>query len=142
MPIPNQLTFSSTVKIDLEPAISKMEPETLRNAVEQGARLVLFQYIISVVILTFRRNTSIQLVAPGQSPAMKALPYTLFSFLFGWWGFPWGLIRTPQVLYHNLKGGTDVTDGVLAVLGLPPVGNPVPNQHPLAPLPRSSGSAD
>jgi hypothetical protein len=133
MPLPSQLTFNSKVKLDLDPEISRMDPEALHNVVENGARLVLFQYVISVVILSFRRNTSIQLVAPGQSPVVKGMPFTLVSFLFGWWGFPWGLIYTPQVLYRNLKGGTDVTDGVLAVLGLPPVSNPAPNQHPLAP---------
>ena len=135
MPLPSKLTFSSAVKLDLDPEISRMEPEALHSAVEQGARLVLFQYAISLIVITFRRNTAIRLVAPGQSPVMKGLPYTLFSFLLGWWGFPWGLIRTPQVLYFNLKGGTDVTDGVLAVLGLPPASRQVPNQQSLAPPP-------
>lgn len=27
----------------------------------------------------------------------------LSTFLLGWWGFPWGLIRTPQYIYLNLK---------------------------------------
>jgi hypothetical protein len=137
MPLPSQLTFSSAVKLDLDPEINRMEPEALHNAVEQGARLVLFQYAISLIVITFRRNTAIRLVAPGQNPVVKGLPYTLFTLFLGWWGFPWGLIRTPQVLYFNLKGGTDVTDGVLAVLGLPPVNNSLPNQHSLAPPPLS-----
>jgi hypothetical protein len=34
-----------------------------------------------------------------------AIIYTLTSLLFGWWGFPWGLIYTPQAIYRNLCGG-------------------------------------
>lgn len=25
------------------------------------------------------------------------------SLLFGWWGLPWGFIRTPQALFKNLR---------------------------------------
>ena len=38
---------------------------------------------------------------------MKA--YTLVSLVFGWWGFPFGLIYTPMALITNLSGGRDVT---------------------------------
>jgi hypothetical protein len=27
----------------------------------------------------------------------------------GWWGIPWGPIRSVQSLWTNLKGGVDVT---------------------------------
>jgi len=27
----------------------------------------------------------------------------LKSALLGWWGFPWGFIRTPQAIFYNLK---------------------------------------
>ena len=28
---------------------------------------------------------------------------TIRSALFGWWGIPWGLIRTPQAIFQNMK---------------------------------------
>ncbi|GGK31214.1 hypothetical protein GCM10008955_26330 [Deinococcus malanensis] len=29
--------------------------------------------------------------------------------LFGWWGFPFGLIQTPRALYSNVTGGNDLS---------------------------------
>ncbi|MFO0946564.1 MAG: hypothetical protein U1D30_11535 [Planctomycetota bacterium] len=28
----------------------------------------------------------------------------MFSGLFGWWGFPWGLVFTPLQIYRNVRG--------------------------------------
>ncbi|MBA4147468.1 MAG: hypothetical protein H0X66_05080 [Verrucomicrobia bacterium] len=28
----------------------------------------------------------------------------LFSFFFGWWGFPWGIIGTPVQIFKNIGG--------------------------------------
>ena len=27
----------------------------------------------------------------------------LTTALLGWWGFPWGLIKTPQYIYENVR---------------------------------------
>ena len=88
---------------------------------DRGAKLVVYQYVISVVILTFRRNSPVQFVPADSSPAAKGLPWTLLTFLLGWWGFPFGLIYTPMVLFKNLGGGVDITPSVLAKLR--PVGS-------------------
>jgi hypothetical protein len=29
---------------------------------------------------------------------------TLFSLVFGWWGFPWGLLMTPMQVIRNIAG--------------------------------------
>ena len=29
---------------------------------------------------------------------------SVFSVVFGWWGFPWGLVMTPVQLFRNLAG--------------------------------------
>jgi len=100
----------------LAPEIARMTPDQLALEVQRGGRFVIFQYCISVVILTFRRNSPIQFVPAGHSPAAKGLPWTLLSFLFGWWGFPFGLIYTPMVLYKNLNGGIDVTQNLLSTV--------------------------
>ena len=67
----------------------------IKGELQRGARLVVFEYCVSVLIMTFKRSTDIHLVRPGESAVMKGLPWTLLSLLFGWWGFPWGLIYTP-----------------------------------------------
>jgi hypothetical protein len=40
---------------------------------------------------------------------LRALPYSLGSLLLGWWGLPWGPIRTVQALVVNFNGGESVT---------------------------------
>ncbi len=101
------------VKIE---GIAGMSPDQIQREVERGARFVQFQYCVSALVITFRRNTSIYFVRGGESAAGKSLPWTLLSLVGGWWGFPWGLIYTPMVLYKNLSGGSDVTSGVLPYL--------------------------
>ena len=91
-----------------------MSPQEAEFEVNRGGRFVIFQYCVSALIVTFRRPTSVHFIKYGESPIAKGLPYTLISLLLGWWGFPWGFIYTPQVIYKNLKGGTDVTGAVMA----------------------------
>lgn len=38
----------------------------------------------------------------------------MLSLLFGWWGFPFGLIYTPISLFQSLSGGKDITREVMA----------------------------
>jgi hypothetical protein len=82
----------------------------LAPAIEAGARLVVYQYCVSILILTFRRASGVKLIAPGQNPVLIGLPYTLVTLVAGWWGIPWGPIYTIQALWRNLNGGIDVTD--------------------------------
>ena len=101
-----------------------LTPELIRDEVARGGRLVIYAYCVSVIFMTFKRPTSIYFVRAGQSPVTRGLPFALVTFLFGWWGFPWGPIYSIECLYKTLRGGIDVTDEVLAtLLPLPP---PVP----------------
>ncbi|MBX7223588.1 MAG: hypothetical protein K1Y36_26985 [Blastocatellia bacterium] len=81
--------------------------------VQQGARFVYFQYCFSILIMSFKRSSDIYFIRPGESAIGKGAGYTILSALVGWWGFPWGLIFTVQVLATNLGGGTDVTQDVM-----------------------------
>lgn len=83
---------------------------------QRGAKFVVFQYCISVVLMTFRRGTDVYFVKSTESAAMKGLPFTLLSLVLGWWGIPWGPIYTIQSLITNGQGGKDVTQEVLASL--------------------------
>jgi hypothetical protein len=80
---------------------------------ERGARFVVYSYCISVLVMTFKRSSNIHFVRGGESRLVKGLPYTMLSLLFGWWGFPFGLIYTPMALIENLGGGRDVTAQVM-----------------------------
>jgi hypothetical protein len=90
-----------------------LTPQQLQGELQAGARFVVFEYCVSILILTFKRSSAIHYLRPGESAFVKGLPYTLISLLFGWWGFPFGLIYTPMALITNLSGGRDVTSLVL-----------------------------
>ena len=77
------------------------------------AKFVLFQYCISIVILTFRRPSDIYFLRQGENSVVKGLPFTLLSLVAGWWGIPWGPIYTVQSVYNNSRGGKDVTQSVV-----------------------------
>ena len=88
----------------------------IRQEVERGGRFVVFQYCVSALVITFRRNSPVYFLRAGENAMGKALPWTLLSFFVGWWGFPWGLIYTPMVLFTNLRGGKDVTARLMPYL--------------------------
>ncbi len=92
------------------------DPQSLRAEVDRGARFVIYTYCFSLLIVSFKRGSDIYFIRPGQSAVLRGLPFTLISFFFGWWGFPWGLIYTIESLVKNLGGGTDVTQAVMADL--------------------------
>src|SRR5882724_4679333 len=86
---------------------------------QRGAKFVLFQYCISIVVLTFKRPSDIYFIRAGESAAVKSLPFTLISVVAGWWGIPWGPIYTLQSVYNNLQGGKDVTPQVRNTMRAP-----------------------
>ena len=86
----------------------------LQAEIQQGAKFVMYQYCISILVITFKRFSNIYFIRHEQNAAVKGLPFTLLSLVLGWWGIPWGPIYTIQSLWVNLKGGKDVTQEVLA----------------------------
>jgi hypothetical protein len=80
----------------------------------RGGRFVVFQYTISIILMTFKRASDVHFVKHGESTFGKSLPYTLLTLFLGWWGIPWGPIYSIGCLVTNLGGGKDVTDGILA----------------------------
>ena len=99
--------------------IEGMTADQIQREVERGGRFVIFQYCISALVITFRRNSPIYFVRAGESPVGKGLPWTLLTLVPGWWGFPWGLIWTPMALFTNLRGGKDVTAQVMPMFAQP-----------------------
>jgi hypothetical protein len=86
----------------------------LRAELQQGGKFVMYQYCISLLIITFKRSSNVYFISHDQNAVVKGLPFTLLSLLLGWWGIPWGPIYTIQSLWVNLQGGKDVTQEVLA----------------------------
>jgi hypothetical protein len=97
--------------------IEDMQNFELRMEIQKGGKFVVYQYVISVLIMTFRRNSNIYFVKADESAVVKGLPFTLLSLLVGWWGIPWGIIYTIGALVTNLGGGKDVTAQILAASG-------------------------
>jgi hypothetical protein len=84
------------------PAIAPPDPN--------APRYVVYQYCVSIVIMSFKRSSGIKAIQPGQSRVRAGLPYSLISLVFGWWGIPWGPFWTLQTMIRNFRGGIDVTD--------------------------------
>ena len=94
--------------------------DDIKRELQSGGKFVMFQYCISIIILTFRRSSDVYFIKNGEGTFGKSLFYTLVSLLLGWWGFPWGPIYTISSLATNLTGGKDVTQELLASLNVSP----------------------
>ena len=93
-----------------------MNDAQIEAELRQGAKFVVFQYCISILILTFRRSSDVHFIKSGKSPFMLGLPYTLLSLFLGWWGIPWGPIYTIGAIVTNFGGGKDVTGELLKAI--------------------------
>jgi hypothetical protein len=87
--------------------------DDLNKELAQGAKFVVFQYCISIIVMTFKRSSSVYFIKSGASTAKHSVWFTLLTLLFGWWGIPWGPIYTISSLCINLTGGKDVTQEVI-----------------------------
>ncbi|HNK20303.1 MAG TPA: hypothetical protein PLG92_18210 [Piscinibacter sp.] len=97
--------------------IENLSNEQLDAELQRGGRFVVFQYCISLVLMSFKRSSSVHFVRAGESTLGKAAPWCALSLLLGWWGIPWGPIWTIGTVGRNLAGGTDVTAEVLGHAG-------------------------
>ncbi len=87
--------------------------EEINLELNKGAKFVLFEYCFSILIMTFKRGSSIYFIKSGESTLKFGLPYTLISLVFGWWGIPWGVFYTIGSIYTNFSGGKNVTAGLI-----------------------------
>ncbi len=89
--------------------IEGLSLEEMQSLVQQGAKFVMYEYAISILIMTFKRSSDVYFVKADENAIVKGLGFTAISLLFGWWGFPWGPIYTIGSVVNNLRGGKDVT---------------------------------
>jgi hypothetical protein len=106
--------------------IDGMSHEQVQQQVRDGGRFVIYQYCFSILIMTFKRGSSIYFLKPGEGAVGKGLGFSALTFLVGWWGIPWGPIYTIQSLWKNFSGGIDVTAEVMAQATEPAAGVPMP----------------
>lgn len=78
--------------------IEGMKQGELDFEIQRGAKFVLFQYCISVIILTFRRPSDIYFFRQGENAALKGLPFTLLSLGCRLVGHPVG-----ADLHHSVR---------------------------------------
>lgn len=96
--------------------IEGLNGEKIETELRRGAKFVVYQSCISILIMTFRRPSDIYFVRVGESAISKGLGFSFISLLLGWWGIPWGPIYTIGSLITNFGGGKDVTQDILATL--------------------------
>ncbi|MBK9926560.1 MAG: hypothetical protein IPP66_14895 [Anaerolineales bacterium] len=86
----------------------------LQQELQQGGKFVIYEYCISLLVITFRRSSNIYFIRSEDNAIVKGLPFTLLSLVLGWWGIPWGPIYTVTSVWTNFSGGKNVTQEVLA----------------------------
>jgi hypothetical protein len=98
--------------------IDAMTPDEIAFELNRGGKFVVYRYCVSAILITLTLNSDIYLIRAGQSRIVRGLPWTLVTLLAGWWGVPWGPIRTIQSLWSNLHGGTNVSSQVANAMQL------------------------
>ncbi|TAJ11769.1 hypothetical protein DMA11_15695 [Marinilabiliaceae bacterium JC017] len=87
--------------------------DDINRELNNGGKFVVFQYCISIIVMTYRKNSDIYFIKAGESSIKHSIGFTILTFIMGWWGIPWGPIYTIGALYKNLSGGKDITQEVI-----------------------------
>ena len=72
--------------------LENLSDEQINNELKKGGKFVMFSYTISIIIMTFRRNSDIYFIKSGESAVAYSWKYSLITFFAGWWGIPFGPI--------------------------------------------------
>ena len=93
--------------------IEGLTTDQINRELESGGKFVIYQYTISILVMTFRRSSDIYFIRSDESATVKGLGFTFLSLILGWWGIPWGPIYTIGSIFNNLSGGKDVTSEII-----------------------------
>lgn len=98
--------------------VAGMSPQEITFEINRGSKFVCYRYCISVGVLTLMPSTNPYFVRAGENRIVKGLRWSVLTLLLGWWGIPWGPIRTVHSVWINFHGGDDVTAAVAGAIGL------------------------
>ena len=93
--------------------IEGLTSDDINREISRGGKFVMYQYCISILVMTFKRPSDVYFIRGGESGISKGLPFTGLSLTLGWWGIPWGPIYTISSFITNFSGGRDVTAEVI-----------------------------
>ena len=99
--------------------IDGMTRQQLAEELKAGAKFVIYQYCVSILVMTFKRGSDIYFIPANAKASSKGMSFTVISLLAGWWGIPWGPIYTISSVVKNMQGGIDVTGSVWNQLNQP-----------------------
>lgn len=87
----------------------------LGSPINTETRLVRYRYSFSYIIATSTRSSGLCIL--GSRQALRCRLMCIFSTLFaGWWGFPWGPVKTVQSIFADTVSGGDLSDTVSGFL--------------------------
>lgn len=93
--------------------IEGLTTDDITRELSLGGKFVIYQYCISILIMTFKRSSDIYFIKAGEQGIKHGWGFTALSLILGWWGIPWGPIYTIGSVYENLTGGKDITQEVI-----------------------------
>lgn len=88
--------------------------DELKYAIDNGCKFITFQYCITIFIaVTLTRFSPAILIQNTEELNYFKTKYNRLTKIFGWWGLPWGPIRSINALNNNKAGGIDMTDDIM-----------------------------
>lgn len=102
-----------SIKAEERPAATREEPPepivcSCCRKVTAQPRYAIFFEVKSFLIQTTR--STIQGIFCSTCAEKKAFQATAITWLFGWWGIPWGIIYSIQAIFTNMMGGKQPPD--------------------------------
>lgn len=94
--------------------IDNINMSELTLELQKGAKFVTYPVVISFILATERTSSDIFFIRHNESAFIKGVPSFFKTFVFGWWGLPYGLIYTPLALIKIMMGGNDVTGYIMS----------------------------
>ena len=100
--------------------IEGMSPDQLQFEIQRGAKLVCYQYCISILVMTFRRSSDAYFIpCRRKSRFRKDCPGPCSAWLRAGGEFRGDRFSPVQSLVTNFKGGKDLTAEFSARLSRP-----------------------
>jgi len=103
--IHNQRTELSQVEIKVLVSEIKKTPCPICNQSFAPLQAAEIQKVRSILLIT--NHSAEAMIACENCIKKEKNKQLLLNFLLGWWGFPWGLIRTPMALVKHFTKSND-----------------------------------